>query len=812
MAAPDSFTGPPVRKTATTDRAWNGGAAAVEVSTAEIRRQGRSVEGLVLALCAALLVAISAATSETAAAEVGDSAWLQEASAAVDAAEQRLANLERADAPREVLAAVRATAANVREESETCLQTTEGRLTTLESRLEALGEATDGESPEVRETRQGLERERAQLEGRESECRLLLLRAQELDQSAANRAQALMAQWLLARGPHLGEVLSKMLADPRGQVAAIADRMTAPAAGLGWQDAAIAALLLIAGVLASRTVGRMIAPLRRPEVADCVCGSTVALRAALARMLPVLMAALAVSLYLAWVAGPASASARTGFALTAWLMALALIRMMLRPPAPAEPFLPLADALRRSLYIRSVVLSVLVLVGYLAFALVPWQSGAETMLLFVRALYGAALAVNLSWILVLTGKFFQGPVWRLLRGIAWILLLVALGAEWLGYRSLAPYLLRGVTGSIGALILGAILTRFFADLFDGLDEGRLNWQQRVRNRIGLAAGTPLPGVIWLRVLFTLLVWGLGGYLVLLSWGLSAEGTAILGRWLTDGFEIGDVRLVPTKILAALLIFGLLTTVVRWMRGRVVPGWMRRTRLDTGAREAITTITSYIGMALAAVIALSMAGIGFQNLAIVVGALSVGIGFGLQNIVNNFVSGLILLFERPIRRGDWIEVGNTQGYVRQISIRSTRLETFDRSEVIIPNAELATTQVINWQLRDSWGRVIIPVSVAYGTDTERVREILLRIAHEHPKTMSGGFAVPEPVVLFRAFGESSLDFELRFFIPQIDERLSVISDVNFAVDSAFREEGIEVPFPQRDLHFRTAVPQQREQDS
>lgn len=811
MAAPDSFTGSPPGNAGPAGRASSGDGIA-EACLAAIWRLARSVGSFAFALCAALLVVISAATSGTAAAEVGDNAWVQEASAAIDAAERRLAEVEHADAPREMLATIRSTAANVREESEACLQTTQSRLTTLESRLEALGEPTDGESPEVGATRQELERERAQLEGRESECRLLLLRAQELNTSTTQQAQALMAERLLARGPHFGEVLSKMLANPGEQAMAIVDRMIAPAAELGWQDAVIAALLLIAGVVAGRAAGQMIAPSRRPEVADCVYGSTVALCAAFARMLPALLAAFAVSLYLAWALEPASASARSGFALTAWLMALTLIRMLLRPPAPAEPFLPLPEALRRSLYIRSVVLSVLVLVGYLAFALIPWQSGSGTMLLFVRALYGAALALNLSWILLLTRNFFKGPVWWLLRGIAWILLLLALGAEWLGYRSLAPYLLTGVTGSAGALILGAILARFFSDLVDGLDEGRFEWQRRVRNRIGLTAATPLPGVIWLRVLFILLVWILGGYLVLLSWGLSTEGTAILGRWLTDGFEIGDVRLVPTQILAAVLIFGLLTTVVRWMRGHVVPGWMGRTRLDTGAREAVVTITSYAGMALAVVIALSMAGIGFQNLAIVAGALSVGIGFGLQNIVNNFVSGLILLFERPIRRGDWIEVGNTQGYVRQISIRSTRLETFDRSEVIIPNAELATTQVINWQLRDSWGRVTVPVSVAYGTDTAKVREILLRIAYEHPKTISGGLVVPEPVVLFRAFGESSLDFELRFFIPQIDERLTVISDINFAVDSAFREQGIEIPFPQRDLHFKSPVPQQREQES
>jgi len=760
-------------------------------------------------ICAAALVTLALTTSGPASAEVGDGQWVEETTAVVDAAEQRLENLDRSASPGEDLEAVRATAARVGSESDACLRATETRLAALAGRLEALGEATDTESPEVRETRQALELERARLESRESTCRLLRLRAQELGETAGASAQALMTARLLERGPHVGTLLAEMITDPLAEFAAVGELMAAPAAKVTWSSALVLLMLIGVGVLAGRFCARLICPARGPVVADCISGGAIALRATAARMLPVLLPALTASLYLAWLTGPSSTGARAAFAVTAWLMALSAIRMVLRPPPPACSFLPLPDALRGSLYVRAVVLSVLVLVGFLAFALIPWTSASSTALLSLRAVYAGALAVNLIWIVTLVGNFLHGPVWGLLRGLAAALLLIALGAEWLGYHVLAPYLLRGVSGSVMVLIVGALLSRFFADLFDGLDEGRLRWQEQLRARLRLTAGNPVPGLIWLRVLVTLLIWGLGLYLILLSWGLSAEGAAVVRGWVLDGFNIGDVRLVPTQILMALLVFGMLTTLVRWMRQNVVPGWLGRTRLDTGAREAVTAIGGYVGIGVAVVVALSMAGIGFQNLAIVAGALSLGIGFGLQNIVNNFVSGLILLFERPIRRGDWIAVGNTEGYVRQISIRSTRLETFDRSEVIIPNAELATTQVTNWQLRDSWGRVTVPVSVAYGTDTAKVREILLKIAHDHPRTMHGGLAVPEPRVLFRAFGESSLDFELRFFIPQIDERLIVTSDVNFAVDAAFREEGIEIPFPQRDLHFKNPAPDSNE---
>jgi small-conductance mechanosensitive channel len=205
--------------------------------------------------------------------------------------------------------------------------------------------------------------------------------------------------------------------------------------------------------------------------------------------------------------------------------------------------------------------------------------------------------------------------------------------------------------------------------------------------------------------------------------------------------------------------------------------------------------------LAVLFALSLAGIEFSNLAIVAGALSVGIGFGLQNVVNNFVSGLILLFERPVRTGDWIVVGTTQGTVKRISIRSTTVQTFDRADVIVPNSELISGQVTNWTLDTPWGRVCVPVGVAYGSDTAKVKEILLNIGKTHPLVVQNNPYWPDPIVLFLAFGASSLDFELRVIVRNISEKMQVISDLNFAIDQAFRDNGIEIPFPQQDVYLK-----------
>lgn len=227
--------------------------------------------------------------------------------------------------------------------------------------------------------------------------------------------------------------------------------------------------------------------------------------------------------------------------------------------------------------------------------------------------------------------------------------------------------------------------------------------------------------------------------------------------------------------------------------------MQRTRLDIGIQHAITTITTYLIILFALIILLQTAGIDLTTLNVLVGALGIGVGFGLQNIVNNFISGLIILLERSIKIGDRIEVGNIEGDVVKIGGRSTTILTNDNISVIVPNSKFIIENVVNWSHNERTVRFRIPVSVAYGSDTKLVEKTLLEVAKENPDVLEN----PEPAVRFIEFGDSGLLFELRAWtMTLIHKKGKLISSLNFAINDKFRERNIEIPFPQRDIHIRS----------
>ena len=255
-----------------------------------------------------------------------------------------------------------------------------------------------------------------------------------------------------------------------------------------------------------------------------------------------------------------------------------------------------------------------------------------------------------------------------------------------------------------------------------------------------------------------------------------------------------------------LLLAVAIGVLTWIAGRNLPAFLQisvlqRLPIDAGARYAIGAVTSYAIVLVGFVIAFQMIGIGWAKVQWLAAALTVGLGFGLQEIFANFVSGIIILVERPIRVGDTVTIGTVSGTVSQIRIRATVIVDWDRKELLVPNREFVTGQVVNWTLTDPITRVVIPVGVAYGSDTENARDILVGVARQHARIL----AEPAPRALFLRFGDSTLDLELRAFVRAVEDIPTVRNDLNTAIDRAFRAAGIEIAFPQRDIHVRSVPP-------
>jgi potassium efflux system protein len=281
-------------------------------------------------------------------------------------------------------------------------------------------------------------------------------------------------------------------------------------------------------------------------------------------------------------------------------------------------------------------------------------------------------------------------------------------------------------------------------------------------------------------------------------GFGALDAAINGvkNIVESKISLGDFSVSPGDILIFIVVVWLTFKISQLLRFILEVDVMPRMDLPRGVPGAITRMSHYAILVLGVMIGASAAGLDFSRINLIVGALGVGIGFGLQNVVNNFVSGLILLFERPIRVGDKVQLAELIGTVNNIGMRASIVRTFQGAEVIVPNANLISAEVVNWTLSDERRRADIPIGVAYGTDPQTVIDILVRVAGDHPEVMSD----PPPAAFFLGFGDSSLDFELRAWTGE--NFVQVSSDLRVSISQGLNEAGIEIPFPQRDLHLRS----------
>lgn len=375
---------------------------------------------------------------------------------------------------------------------------------------------------------------------------------------------------------------------------------------------------------------------------------------------------------------------------------------------------------------------------------------------FSALLFAAVIVVDLAGKAPLSSYMFTA----FLRSITAVL-----------FFMLLAYAIRGALESVFSLLPAKGKPSDWADI------------ETLVQRVGLLIEIVLFGLVLFPVIFVI-------------WGAYPNFEGAIQGLLGLGFNLGTQRIsAGLLLLAAGFVYS--AFLLSWIvQNFILDRILLKRNVVRGVRVSIKRMVHYVLITLGFLLAIASLGLELTELTIMLSALGVGVGFGLQGVVNNFVSGLILLFERPVRVGDYIDVNNTLCEIKQIGLRATTVQTFDQADVIIPNADLVANQVTNWTLSNRKVRLIIPVGVAYGSDVPLVIKTLKSIAEPHPIVADQ----PAPQVLFLSFGESSLDFELRVWVKDVDQKLVLQNELHQEIDRRFREVGIEIPFPQRDLHF------------
>jgi small-conductance mechanosensitive channel len=472
-------------------------------------------------------------------------------------------------------------------------------------------------------------------------------------------------------------------------------------------------------------------------------------------------------------------------------------RGMLSPRAKAWRLVPVSDQAARRLFHGAMAVAAI----WGAERLVePAADAAASLNIAVagRALGAALVALAIAHTCRRLTPLHQAAVtavqadrWAPARGFGWITALLIFAAAAAGYVAFATFL---VNQTVYLSILGCFLYLSDVVVQDGVEallspDGPIG--VRLRTMLGLRRNALAQIVVVVQGLARLAIITIAAAAVLEPWGVQSQDWFSSLRAAYFGFGVGGVTLSLSSMLMAIVVFAVVLFVTRliqaWLSDRLLP----QTSLDAGVSNSVSTIFGYVGGAIAVLLGAGQVGLDVQKLAIVAGALSVGIGFGLQSIANNFVSGLILLWERGVRVGDWVMVGADQGFVRRINARATEIETFDRATLIVPNSNLVANVVKNWVNPDRVGRILVAINVDYDSDVEQVREILIEAARRHDLVLK----IPAPSVQFADFGDWAFKFNLVCFVDDVETAARTQSELNFDILRRLRECAIRIPNPQ-----------------
>ena len=693
--------------------------------------------------------------------------------------------------------------------------------------LEALGappaEGAPPEAPAVAAERKRLDDLITRVDGRMRQADLVATRADILLRTANERRINQFAKTLFLRG--VSPIAPETFAQLRVEAQFVRDRVSdgiaaSLKAGVPGRDHAIqfgilAALSLLAGWLARRHLMRRYG--QRPGLAAPSFrqrASAAAVEALGGALLPSLLTVAAAHVLLGALGGIYEAAPLRAITqsvaggLVFFFVAAGFGRALLAPRRPAWRLLDLDDRAARGLALRVTLCAAALATSETVLAFL--ESALVAPELLAVASFGAKLLGALVLLAVLipdrawsgrseskdaenensngTGSGTSPALAPGTRALAALLAVAVVALSLLRYHNLGLYIaemMLAVCAVAGLLLLLRGIVHELVRLLASHPAERL---ARMRRTL-LPTERDIEIFLWISaglVDLTLLVLGLALLLPIsgIAWSELMAWAAVIMR----GIRIGEVTLSPADIAsAALLVIGVMAAT-RFLQRTLDDKVLEHLPIDRGVRHSIRTGIGYVGALLAIVGGFGTLGLSMSNLALIAGALSVGIGFGLQAIVSNFVAGLILLVERPIKVGDWIVIGEFEGVVKRISVRATEVQTFQFASVIIPNSELISKAVKNWTYKDKVGRIDIPVGVAYECDIERARDILIACVRAVPRVS----AEPPPRVEFRAFAPGYLALELRCFVGEVNTYTAIATDLRFAILKAFREAGIEMP--------------------
>ena len=487
------------------------------------------------------------------------------------------------------------------------------------------------------------------------------------------------------------------------------------------------------------------------------------------------------------------------------MLLLALSKFIFYPSRSLPGIFIFPDKVGRMLYRGTVFLVAVLFTGYICALILREQALPLSLIELLRTVFVTIIAGIVAWIFML---WYRSVHEMNLRNANFVLfsmmpmftLSSLVVIEWLGYHRLAIFLISGLFLTLIFTVIAVLAWRFIDALYEWIDNKQYALSRKVHQTFGVKYNKKMHEISLIKLSAYFAILSLYVVAILKSWSISPIFVDLIVNGLFYGFKFSGLTIIPSRMVFALISFSVLLLIGRFIATSIAKKHRFKGEEDT--QIAISTITIYVSFAIALIFSMLVTGVDFTGLAIIAGALSVGVGMGLQNIVNNFVSGLILLIEKPIKPGDRIVIGKTEGFVRKIRIRSTQIATLSKEDVIVPNADLITQQVTNYMFRDRNSRVVCQVGVAYGSDIDLVKKLLLEMAEKHDDVVHE--APNEPLVLFSRFGESALIFDLWCVIHDVNKKYIVVSDLNFAIDAAFRHHKITIALPQRELHIKDYV--------